>query len=241
MDGMESWDFSTVVACLANWRLALTPDVRPRATSPPAPVLCAEEQRCGRSRVEALPCNTFPAWLRRRCIKEQQRKWKTSVVQLIQSMLIAALIGGACAGSKAAAGHHEALMHIFQCPSQAAHCLQPSAHSGSCPRLLFPAPPPSIGVFFQIGTTQTSVAKRLPVLFFCTINQVGQRSSILQHLLRQDPPRTAAADHVASPCTLADSQMLSYPPSQGVFGALAVINSFPGERALVLRERASGM
>jgi len=26
-------------------------------------------------------------------------------------------------------------------------------------------------VFFQIGTTQTSVAKRLPVLFFCTINQ----------------------------------------------------------------------
>lgn len=82
-----------------------------------------------------------------RCIKEQQRKWKTSVVQLIQSMLIAALIGG---------------------------------------------------VFFQIGTTQTSLAKRLPVLFFCTINQ-------------------------------------------GVFGALAVINSFPGERALVLRERASGM
>ena len=28
---------------------------------------------------------------------------------------------------------------------------------------------------------------------------------------------------------------------QGVFGALAVINSFPGERALTLRERASGM
>ncbi|KAI7840440.1 hypothetical protein COHA_005866 [Chlorella ohadii] len=82
-----------------------------------------------------------------RCVKEQQRKWRTSLVQLVQSMLIAALIGG---------------------------------------------------VFFQIGTTQTSVAKRLPVLFFCTINQ-------------------------------------------GVFGALAVINSFPGERALVLRERASGM
>ncbi len=32
----------------------------------------------------------------RRCVKEQQRKWRTSLVQLVQSMLIAALIGGAC-------------------------------------------------------------------------------------------------------------------------------------------------
>lgn len=102
------------------------------------------------------------------------------------------------------------------------------------------APPPSTGVFFQIGTTQTSVAKRLPVLFFCTINQVGRRCSVLQCLLRQDPPRTAAADHVAS-LYRSESQLLSYAPFQGVFGALAVINSFPGERALVLRERASGM
>lgn len=29
--------------------------------------------------------------------------------------------------------------------------------------------------------------------------------------------------------------------NQGVFGALTVINSFPGERALTLRERAAGM
>lgn len=54
------------------------------------------------------------------------------------------------------------------------------------------------GVFFQIGTTQVSVAKRLPLLFFCTINQ-------------------------------------------GIFGALGVINSFPAERVLTLRERAAGM
>ncbi|GAB4814284.1 hypothetical protein N2152v2_001330 [Parachlorella kessleri] len=53
-------------------------------------------------------------------------------------------------------------------------------------------------VFFQIGTSQVSITKRQPVLFFCTINQ-------------------------------------------GMFGALGIINSFPSERVLTLRERASGM
>ncbi len=52
-------------------------------------------------------------------------------------------------------------------------------------------------VFLQIGTTQSSIIRRSPALFFCVINQ-------------------------------------------GVFGALMVINSFPVERALSLRERASG-
>ena len=32
---------------------------------------------------------------------------------------------------------------------------------------------PLAAVFFQIGTNQSSLAKRLPVLFFCTINQVS--------------------------------------------------------------------
>lgn len=52
-------------------------------------------------------------------------------------------------------------------------------------------------VFLKIGSTQTSIVRRLPVIFFCCINQ-------------------------------------------GVFGALTVINSFPVERTLTLRERASG-
>jgi ATP-binding cassette subfamily G (WHITE) protein 2 len=52
-------------------------------------------------------------------------------------------------------------------------------------------------VFLQIGTSQSSIIRRSPALFFCVINQ-------------------------------------------GVFGALMVINSFPVERALSLRERASG-
>ena len=51
--------------------------------------------------------------------------------------------------------------------------------------------------FLNIGTTQKSIVRREPVLFFCAINQ-------------------------------------------GVFGALTVINSFPVERTLTLRERASG-
>ena len=51
--------------------------------------------------------------------------------------------------------------------------------------------------FLEIGTTQSSVVRRSPVIFFCAINQ-------------------------------------------GIFGALMVINSFPVERALSLRERASG-
>ncbi|CAF3785379.1 unnamed protein product [Rotaria socialis] len=52
-------------------------------------------------------------------------------------------------------------------------------------------------VFLDIGTSQTSILRRQPVIFFCIINQ-------------------------------------------GVFGALTVINSFPVERTLTLRERASG-
>jgi ABC-type multidrug transport system ATPase subunit len=52
-------------------------------------------------------------------------------------------------------------------------------------------------VFLQIGTSQSSIVRRQPVLFFVCINQ-------------------------------------------GMFGALGVINSFPAERALMLRERASG-
>eukprot|EP01111_Echinosteliopsis_oligospora_P006031 TRINITY_DN1997_c0_g2_i1.p1 TRINITY_DN1997_c0_g2~~TRINITY_DN1997_c0_g2_i1.p1 ORF type:complete len:623 (+),score=155.49 TRINITY_DN1997_c0_g2_i1:63-1931(+) len=52
-------------------------------------------------------------------------------------------------------------------------------------------------VFLQIGTSQTSTARRQPVLFFCVVNQ-------------------------------------------GVFGALIVINTFPSERKIILRERAAG-
>jgi ATP-binding cassette subfamily G (WHITE) protein 2 len=52
-------------------------------------------------------------------------------------------------------------------------------------------------VFYDIGSDQRSMVKRMPVLFFCAINQ-------------------------------------------GVFGALIVINSFPSERKIVLRERAAG-
>lgn len=52
-------------------------------------------------------------------------------------------------------------------------------------------------VFYDIGSDQKSMTKRMPVLFFCAINQ-------------------------------------------GVFGALIVINSFPSERKIVLRERAAG-
>jgi len=52
-------------------------------------------------------------------------------------------------------------------------------------------------VFYDIGSDQKSMVKRMPVMFFCAINQ-------------------------------------------GVFGALIVINSFPSERKIVLRERAAG-
>lgn len=52
-------------------------------------------------------------------------------------------------------------------------------------------------VFLHIGSDQNSMKKRMPVLFFCAINQ-------------------------------------------GMFGALIVINSFPSERKIVLRERAAG-
>ena len=51
--------------------------------------------------------------------------------------------------------------------------------------------------FKQIGTSESSILRRQPVLFFCVINQ-------------------------------------------GIFGSLLVINSFPQERMLVLRERAAG-
>jgi ATP-binding cassette subfamily G (WHITE) protein 2 len=53
-------------------------------------------------------------------------------------------------------------------------------------------------VFLQIGSSQTSVSRRQPVLQFLCINQ-------------------------------------------GVFGAFSIINAFPEERGLMLRERASGM
>ena len=52
-------------------------------------------------------------------------------------------------------------------------------------------------VYLKIGTSQTSIVRREPSLFFCAVNQ-------------------------------------------GIFGALMVINSFPVERTLTLRERASG-
>jgi ATP-binding cassette subfamily G (WHITE) protein 2 len=52
-------------------------------------------------------------------------------------------------------------------------------------------------VFLQIGDSQSSIVRRQPVLFFCVINQ-------------------------------------------GIFSALTLINSFPKERTLVLRERAAG-
>jgi ATP-binding cassette subfamily G (WHITE) protein 2 len=81
-----------------------------------------------------------------RSAKEQTRQWRTMLVQLVQNLVMALLIGA---------------------------------------------------VFFQIGTTQSSVVRRQPVLFFCVINQ-------------------------------------------GVFGALMLINSFPAERQIVLRERAAG-
>jgi ATP-binding cassette subfamily G (WHITE) protein 2 len=51
--------------------------------------------------------------------------------------------------------------------------------------------------FLRIGTSETSIVRRQPVLFFCVVNQ-------------------------------------------GIFGALIVVNSFPRERMLVLRERAAG-
>ena len=51
--------------------------------------------------------------------------------------------------------------------------------------------------FLRIGTSETSIVRRQPVLFFCVVNQ-------------------------------------------GIFGALIVINSFPRERMLILRERAAG-
>jgi ATP-binding cassette subfamily G (WHITE) protein 2 len=51
--------------------------------------------------------------------------------------------------------------------------------------------------FLHIGSTETSIVRRQPVLFFCVVNQ-------------------------------------------GVFSSLVVINSFPRDRVLMLRERAAG-
>eukprot|EP01113_Clastostelium_recurvatum_P040181 TRINITY_DN6221_c1_g3_i1.p1 TRINITY_DN6221_c1_g3~~TRINITY_DN6221_c1_g3_i1.p1 ORF type:complete len:685 (-),score=161.23 TRINITY_DN6221_c1_g3_i1:74-2128(-) len=53
------------------------------------------------------------------------------------------------------------------------------------------------GVYFQIGTDQSSIVRRNPMVFFCVINQ-------------------------------------------GTFGAMIVINNFPSERKIILRERAAG-
>lgn len=98
-----------------------------------------------------LPREQTP-WVRqfavlfRRTLKEQWRKRAMLATQLLQSIVMAVLIGT---------------------------------------------------VFLQIGEGQFSSTRRQPVLFFCVINQ-------------------------------------------GVFGSLMVINSFPAERTLSLRERAAG-
>ncbi len=97
-----------------------------------------------------LPLN--PTWIKQiqilfcRNLREQSRKLKVTAISLIQTIIMAVLIGT---------------------------------------------------VFLHIGNTQSSIVRREPVIFFCVINQ-------------------------------------------GVFGALTVINSFPAERTLTLRERASG-
>ncbi len=97
-----------------------------------------------------LPLN--PTWIKqieilcRRNLREQSRKLNVIIISLIQTILMAVLIGT---------------------------------------------------VFLNIGHGQKSIVRREPVIFFCVINQ-------------------------------------------GVFGALMVINSFPVERTLTLRERASG-
>lgn len=119
----------------------------------------------------------------RRCLKEQQRRWRTTLVQLAQSLAMAALIGG---------------------------------------------------VFFQIGTTQASTAKRLPVLFFCCINQVGRQPCAVA------VPEAAGLQDRGSRTHML-LHWLDPRPMQGVFGAMATVNSFPAERVLTLRERAAGM
>jgi ATP-binding cassette subfamily G (WHITE) protein 2 len=97
-----------------------------------------------------LPLN--PTWIKQiqilfcRNLREQSRKLKITAISLIQTIIMAVLIGT---------------------------------------------------VFLHIGNAQSSVVRREPVIFFCAVNQ-------------------------------------------GVFGALMLINSFPVERALTLRERASG-
>lgn len=42
-----------------------------------------------------LPWRRQYSVLLERCLKEQQRRWRTTVVQLLQAVFIAALIGGA--------------------------------------------------------------------------------------------------------------------------------------------------
>jgi hypothetical protein len=97
-----------------------------------------------------LPLN--PIWIKqieilsRRNLREQSRKLNITVISLIQTIIMAVLLGTA---------------------------------------------------FLNVGNTQRSILRREGVLFFCIINQ-------------------------------------------GVFGALTLINSFPVERTLTLRERASG-
>eukprot|EP01126_Amoeba_proteus_P060970 TRINITY_DN8131_c0_g1_i35.p1 TRINITY_DN8131_c0_g1~~TRINITY_DN8131_c0_g1_i35.p1 ORF type:complete len:617 (-),score=126.37 TRINITY_DN8131_c0_g1_i35:111-1895(-) len=116
-----------------------------------APEVTDHDLTLGSGKPDFLPRDTVP-WYRQfailfdRSMKEQIRKWDVFVVQLVQAVLIAILIGT---------------------------------------------------VFLKIGISQASVTTRQAVLFFCCINQ-------------------------------------------GVFGALIVINSFPGERTLILRERMAG-
>jgi hypothetical protein len=95
------------------------------------------------------------------------------------------------------------------------------------------------GVFPRIGDTQASTIRRQPVLFFVCVNQV---SAYLDH---------AAVHWRPSVCRLPFCRLVVYALRegtallvhvllQGVFAGLVLINSFPSERMLSLRERAAG-
>ena len=77
----------------------------PTATHDPSPTTRSGRfpEDCGSERSalvlrQALPWRRQYRVLLERCLKEQQRRWRTSVVQLLQSAFIAALIGGALRG-----------------------------------------------------------------------------------------------------------------------------------------------
>ena len=112
----------------------------------PAPISFEEKEAEDEEPRLEVPWGRQYYTLLRRAFKEQYRQRRLIIVQLIQNILAAILVGT---------------------------------------------------VFLEIGTSQSSTVRRQPVLFFCVINQ-------------------------------------------GIFGALMLINSFPSERAIVLRERAAG-